>query len=489
MTDRLTVEQALVAAGGDIEVAARSLAANGGNNSTDERLFRAFSQEPEEVTDHEEPDVHVPLEVRTGKMTWQSRKTMGTVLRPGPGNTQKADDAYGLEIHWVPEGLNSDTNVDGDPVHDVGNMWYGEHTTKFQIAYTVMYPATKTDQDSAQIALLHGVPMNRKAKYAVMKRLAKAGAFCVCFDMLGMGESDKPLHYHYNKDHARRYFPPNGAWDWKNDVPYVHQLLTQELPEQYGVKEDGWVFQADDWGAGIALHYAAQYSDTLSRLQLVNPIYLDGYFVIEIGTIGEMARLRQQDPKAFYQAASGLPQAMIGIEKYMVEHKNVFNNATERTFLGPYRNANYQDGKVAADKHSHFWNIQVLADRSAHLAPRQLLPRHNYAGTGAPTEVHGVAYSMIRCDVDVIWGTLDQMMPPHQMFRSIYLYPNARSVNIHPIEGANHFSELDQPDRVARAMLWAVLSTKAGRDSLPPLLWLGNDFRYKGDEKKMQKLL
>lgn len=77
-------------------------------------------------------------------------------------------------------------------------------------------------------------------------------------------------------------------------------------------------------------------------------------------------------------------------------------------------------------------------------------------------------------------------MPPVQMFRSIYLFPNAR-VAVHPIADADHFVEIDQPQVVVNTMVAALL--REDKEALPIFLGEGEDFVYKGDEAAMTKAL
>lgn len=45
----------------------------------------------------------------------------------------------------------------------------------------------------------------------------------------------------------------NRMWDWKHDIHYVHQLMTQEVPRVMQIRPKPWIFQADDWGTCPAL--------------------------------------------------------------------------------------------------------------------------------------------------------------------------------------------------------------------------------------------
>lgn len=78
------------------------------------------------------------------------------------------------------------------------------------------------------------------------------------------------------------------------------------------------------------------------------------------------------------------------------------------------------------------------------------------------------------------------MMPPGQVFRSRYLFPNAR-INHHEIADANHFAEIDNPLAVVRAMLGSLLR-EHGKAIIP--VFLGNgDYIMKGDETELKNKL
>ncbi|MDT8345736.1 MAG: alpha/beta fold hydrolase, partial [Thermohalobaculum sp.] len=141
-------------------------------------------------------------------------------------------------------------------------------TNKFEIAWT------KTGDAGPLVLMIHGVPCNR-AQWEEVQRFL--GRFCetIAIDMLGMGESTQPRMY------GRRDNPAeNDLWHWQNDVDYIEKLMQHEYP---GRK---FVLIADDWGSGIASHYAARHNDRLEALIQLDAITFDGYPVNEIQAIG-----------------------------------------------------------------------------------------------------------------------------------------------------------------------------------------------------------
>ena len=98
--------------------------------------------------------------------------------------------------------------------------------------------------------------------------------------MLGMGESTQPRMYGKKDD------PNNDTqWHWINDVNYVEQLMQHEYPDRK------FIFIADDWGSGIASHYAAAHNDRLHALIQLDAITFDGYPVNEIQAIGRASQI------------------------------------------------------------------------------------------------------------------------------------------------------------------------------------------------------
>ena len=68
-------------------------------------------------------------------------------------------------------------------------------------------------------------------------------------------------------------------------MDYVDQLMQHEYP---GHK---FIFVADDWGGGIASHYAAAHNDRLNALIQLNAITFDGCPVTEIQAIGQASQI------------------------------------------------------------------------------------------------------------------------------------------------------------------------------------------------------
>lgn len=466
-------------------------------------LYEAFTKPAKPERAHELPDGMYggTPNMLTGHMMWKAPEGISGIV---PYRKQKGGLSPDLNQVYTKVGNELRHPIQelyGRSVVDMIATGHAIRVNNFRIAYTIMWPDNVDINSAAMdrlplIGLLHGVPMNRRMKYKTMRRLAKF-AICVCWDMLGMGESDMPLEYgnaEEIKDLNQAATATEGGkidydafhrqWRWEYDAPYIHQLMTQHIPAELQTPSRKWIFQADDWGAGCALAYAssARYSFALRMLILLDPIILDGYHVIEIGTIGKLAELFVRNAKGFAALVPILPQTIAAIEKYMVFHRKRMNRYTETDYLFPYQDSNYLRGKTAAGMHHNEWGILCLANRSSRLAPRQLLPYH------ATKNPWGLRTWNFEGVFVVLWGTEDQMMPPTQLDRLLYLFPNASFVAVYEVDGADHFLEIDRPDAVSRIMIRAI-NGMLGRGTTRAMVGLGTEATYKGDEPEIAAAL
>ena len=329
-------------------------------------------------------------------------------------------------------------------------------TDKFKIAYTIW------GNKGPLVAILHGVPTNKKQWYPVQKRMA---SFCrtISFDMLGMGESDHPREY--GKDSKL----PSGwkPWLWQYDALWVEQVMQTLYPnEKFG-------FVADDWGGGINLHYAVQYPNRLTWIGFLDPIAFDGYPVNEIQAIGRGSMIR--NPEEFMKAFGVADQTMVQIFKTMVYDPNKYNQYNLRDIIGTYVRVDYDT--LDSDSLTMGLDLnalRVLADRSAILAPKLLLPYD------LELNPFGVDYSKITIPVIVLWGEFDNMMPANQIYRFANAIHNA-PVHIGLIPRAGHFAATDQPDKVAEELL-NFMREHMGITALADI-FLGFTGIWKGDEE------
>jgi pimeloyl-ACP methyl ester carboxylesterase len=370
---------------------------------------------------------------------------------------------YGVFEYEAPtEGL-----VQVDPPHGTETRW----TCDFEIAYT------KVGNKGPLVLFLHGVPTNR-AQWEDIQRFV--GRFCetIAIDMLGMGESTKPRLYGKQADPS-----DNDRWYWKHDVDYIEKLMQHEYP---GRK---FIFVADDWGSGIASHYAARHNERLDALVQLDPIAFDGYPVNEIQAIGRASMIPNtpEGDAMFTSAFGAFDQTLVQIYKTMVHDPAVFDQYSLRRITFPYIDVDYHrngtgDGITDVAKSTTLrlktHNIRVLADRAAILSPALLLP---YDAEHNP---EGVRYSDITVPTLVMWGEYDNMMPAAQTQRFANVL-GTDDVQITYVPRAGHFAGVDNPKFVADTII-NFIRRVMGRQALADV-YLGNGRIWKGDERLMIK--
>lgn len=340
-------------------------------------------------------------------------------------------------------------------------------TKKYKIAVT-----TRGDKGPL-VLLLHGVPTNRAEWVEIQKNLAP---FCrtIAFDMLGMGESDQPRFYGLDEIDADTY-PENtrkwkNPWDWENDVDYIEQMMQKLHP---GEK---FIFLSSDWGGGIGTHYAEKHSNRLLATILLDPVAFDGYPVSEIQAIGRASQI--EDDEQFMMSMGAIDQTMVQILKTMTYDQNIWNQYKLRDIKKTYTDVDYERSKEIDGEDADsltlrlkFQNVRVLCDRSAVLAPAQLLPIED--------NPRGVDYDKVKHPVLVIWGAEDNMMNANQGFRFLNVLRNAPHVSFQEVAHAGHFVEVDQPDLVSEIILIFIVGTLRLELADP---FLGFTGTWKGDE-------
>nr|QBK84541.1 MAG: haloalkane dehalogenase [Pithovirus LCDPAC01] len=362
----------------------------------------------------------------------------------------------------------------------------GKRTVKkpLRIAYTVM------GNKGPVWVFLHGVPMNRRMKFPIMRRMSR---FCrvACFDLLGMGESSMPLDYN---------------WNWETHAAYIPELIEYLLTKEFRLFSKTKVFfQTDDWGSGPGAKVASlKWAQThLHAKVFLDPIAFSGYFIAEIGTMGRASQLPWgpgKDGTMFEGAVGTFDQQMVQIEKSMVRDTKVTNQWQQRDDLFPYVSTDYERndsislvGKMSdlrrltsllsittpdiytpLTRRLNMWNIRVLAQQAAYLRPASLQPYHR---TKNP---QGIEYDLITVPTMISWGEQDDMMPAGQVYHYKYAMRNS-ALRISMIPEAGHFAEKDQPDRIATEYL-NYTEEILGLGSLAQP-FLGLDGIWKGDEE------
>ncbi len=355
-----------------------------------------------------------------------------------------------------------------DPPHGTQTRW----TDEFEIAWTKMGKA------GPLVLFLHGVPTNRTQWEDIQGHVSRF-AETIAIDMLGMGESTKPRMYG-----GEGTTSPNSRWHWKNDLDYIEKLMQHYYP---GRK---FIFVADDWGSGIASHYAGEHGATrLDALVQLDAIAFDGYPVHEIQAIGRASMIpNTPEGDAQFAAAMGaFDQTLVQIYKTMVYDSSVYNQYKLRGVTFPYVDVDYhrntdRDGVSDVAKsvtlRLKMHNIRVLADRAAILSPALLLPYH------PEKNPNGVKYTNITVPSLIMWGEFDNMMPAAQTQRFANVM-GTDDVQISYVPRAGHFAGTDNPKFVADTIVNFLRRVK-GRGALADIN-LGNEGIWKGDEAALIK--
>ena len=310
---------------------------------------------------------------------------------------------------------------------------------------------------------LHGVPCNRAQWEDVQRSL---GRFCetIAIDMLGMGESTQPRMYGKTDD------PNNDAqWHWVNDVDYVEQLMQHEYTDRK------FIFIADDWGSGIASHYAAAHNDRLNALIQLDAITFDGCPVNEIQAIGRASQIpNTPEGDAMFAA---FDQTLVQILKTMVYDPSIYNQYNLRKLTCTYIDVDYErnganDGVTDVARSTtlrlHLHNLRVLADRAAILSAALLLPYHPQHNPC------GVDYQKITVPTLIGWGEYDNMMPAAQTQRFANVL-GTDGVQITYIPNADHFAHTDRPLFVADTIVNFIRRVMADINLDNEGIWKGNE--------------
>lgn len=368
---------------------------------------------------------------------------------------------YGAFSYKAPaEGL-----LQTDGPHSTETVW----SDNFEIAWT------KMGKKGPLVLFLHGVPTNRAQWEQVQGQISR---FCetISIDMLGMGESSKPRLY------GRKIDPsPNDCWHWVNDIDYIEKLMQHEYPGRR------FIFIADDWGSGIASHYAAKHNNRLEALIQVDPVAFDGYPVNEIQAIGRASEIPNtpEGDAQFAMMFAAFDQTLVQILKSMVYDPAKYNQYNLRYLTFPYIDIDYErndvnDGISGVAKSTtlrlKLHNLRVLSDRAAILSPALLLPYH------PKFNPNGVKYQNITVPTLIMWGEDDNMMPAAQTQRFAHVL-GTKDVQISYIPRAGHFPATDNPECVTDTII-NFIRRIVGHQRLADV-YIGNHGVWKGDERQL----
>ncbi len=364
--------------------------------------------------------------------------------------------------------------------HDEGTV-----NDTFEMAYDVWFPADHVgtfggdDEEDWNwqgllstpmpvVFMTHGVPVNRREWYNVTRMLAR---FCivVTVDLLGMGDSSKPLAF-------RDALTDEWLWSWALHAK-VFKIMIKDLVPGRKV-----FLVANDWGAGMVQKFIELYGRQLLLGGSPNSaIALNGYWVQHIGSLTALAQLPYPSDTFSVEAIRFIGTFTSLVESMFHRTHQIHNQYT----MGPL-----QDSYVEV---SAYWNVQknpantvykahavrVLAEQaSVILGNGELLPHHPQKNP------RGMRFTDWNVPVLMLWGKQDKMMPEGQVQRFANIVAlikeqrreagQAADDNLwftsQVIENAGHFAISDQPEVAANALLHWIRAI-AGYSALHRSYW------------------
>ncbi len=322
----------------------------------------------------------------------------------------------------------------------------GKLHDELKIAYSIFKPKNITKLIPT-IILFHGVPVNRREWYDVAILLSRFMRV-VTIDLLGMGDSSKPLDF--EDDNGNSY------WNWGN-----HASIYKHMIENFKISNPNWFINgklfmgANDWGAGIVQKYVEMYgNEDLHGALIASAISLDGYWVQHIGSLKALKDLPY--PSDTFNIETVRFQGVLTslLETMFHRTSDIQNQYSMALLQDPYVEISYSDVNKNPDNtiyKSH--SVRVLAQQASYsLGNGELLPYHSIKNP------NGILFTKYNIPILMLWGKNDKMMPEGQAqkFSNIFHVVNyIRRINgissnltfrKRIIKDAGHFAASDQPE-------------------------------------------
>ena len=456
-------------------------------NDESESLFRAYNRPHDPDVAHEPRLEIYGVDELTVTHGYFETELLGRVPVTSPSGTNGVDDSAPPKVDTRRPVMNADGT-------------YQTMVRKLRIAYTVMSSVASRSRADVPVWLFsHGVPMNRRMKFPLMRKMARH-VKCVAFDLLGMGQSDMPLDF---------------PWSWDIHAAYIPSMVEHILESELALPRAFPIFyQSDDWGSGPHMKVAelSWAREHIAANVVLHPIAFSGYFISEIGAVGRASALpwpvEQGELDVFALAMGALDQSLVQIEKSMVgDAHDVTNQWQQRDDLLAYVETDYErnDSRAVMRKSSsdlvglmqlmdvrtqdvytprsrqlRMWNIRVFSQQAGMLRPASLTC---YGGADNP---QGVQFDRIAANTRefmVGWNEGDSMMPENQRFHYQNAMRGAR-VRILRVEGKGHFAEKSAVPFLAASYIEYTQEVSGLTSVAQPFLGLDgqHDHKWKGDE-------
>ena len=462
----------------------------------DGALFEVFNAYPNTSLGNEVPqEVQGPYPtMEEGYFTWMLPETHSAwAMFRKNGEWAVAEDWRGIPLVDMVKTMETHGYVErGEPDSPQVQM---RKTREVRIHYRMAYPATRSKRnlrDLVPMYMLHGVPGSDEWKIPMMARFGRKEVV-FAFSFLGMGRSTMPWDYRIDPSVVADPSHPDGAFDWRHDVPYIKAFM-DSMQARHGFRLKP-TFQTDDWGSGPGLRFIEAHPDYLKIKAFFNPIWNRSYFVTEIGAFARASwmvspekplprkpdgsfplSVTKEQREAYYgnlvafgPASATMPLTILQVEKNMVPDDSRFTMSryAESLKLVAYNDVDYNAKRYARYMFQDQLGLAILCRRAGILAPIIMMAKD---GVANPL---GVDFSKIKHSprnpdpMEVLFAmpNKDQMMSPIAMFLAPYLLNQLR-VRVMEIKDEDHFVETSDPDYVFRA-LYAYQREVYGIDKMP----------------------
>lgn len=257
------------------------------------------------------------------------------------------------------------------------------------------YHYEKRGKKGEPIVLLHGIPMN-----AYLWRKVQAGLEdnfqTYAIDMLGYGQSDKPAEADYS---------------WTGQARRVAGFM-----DALGLKKA--VVAGHDQGGGVALCFATQYPERLTKFMMINGCCYDyclpRFLIRSLGTL------------------DALPDEQLDMVRPMAV--GFFSTA----LWGTLHNKN----RLTIDVMNHYMDPWMTREGF-----RALLKHCNRPSND---ETMNADLSKIKVPTLVVWATQDMALPVEAAYR--LRRDIAGPVTLETIDDSGHFVQEEQPEKLAAIM-------------------------------------
>lgn len=384
----------------------------------------------------------------------------------GNMNVHMYGNSYVFRHNWLETFKYTDIGIEGGFKH-----WSGgeeELLKQFRISSTIWKPSKRAEKKELSVIILtHGVPVNSSEWFEVARILSRF-YIVVTVDLLGMGNSSKPLAFHGPDAAGKKKW----HWSWKNHAK-IFKLLIDRLRDREFIPKGKVFFGANDWGAGVLQSFITNHGEEyLKGANINSAVALNGYWVQHIGSLAALAKLPYPGDKFEIEAIRFAGTLTSLLETMFHRTSEIHNQYSMALLQKPYVEveAYYNVEKNPANTNYHSHAIRVLAEQASQiLGNGELLPYHSRDNT------NGLDFTKWDVPILMFHGEKDKMMPlghVHRFANIVNLlndYRRAHNIKSNlslvykVFEEAGHFAISDQVDKTADAIIDWIRSIEGSR--------------------------